>query len=76
MDTFICTSKNVFNFFIVSKETDPKNPAVVSESKLLRDPGSSTHTSAAALAARTVIFPIIPITGGGAEDTEKAGGDQ
>lgn len=78
-DTFICTSENVFNFFLGSEETDPKNPSVASESKLLRGPGSGTCARAAALATRTVIFPIILITVGGAagaEGTEKAGGEQ
>lgn len=77
-DKFICTSENVFHFFPGSEETDPKNPAVASKSKLLRGPGSSTRTGAAVLATRTAIFPIILIAAGaaGAEEPEKAGGEQ
>lgn len=77
MDKFICTSENVFNFFLGSEETDSKNPAVASESKLLRDPGSGTCTCVAALASWSVIFPIILITAGAeAGDSEKARGDR
>lgn len=79
-DKFIWTSKSVFHFFLGSEETDPENPTVASESKLLRDPGFGTCArSSCARRSDGSFSPIILIMAGGAAaaaEAEKAGGER